>query len=271
MTSAVSSLRKAWEALGAELDLWTAEGLTARFWWRDDDAVDVTPELEQLLAIQRAAAVPLTLAIVPGQATRALADRLETLPGITVAQHGLAHINHAPPHEKKSEFPGARVLTARLEDLHRGREIMKDLFPRQALQMLVPPWNRLSPDALEHLPSLGFFALSSFQLRQRYWAAPGLIQLNAHIDPVDWHGGHSDAGPITALATAVRTLIALRSGAAPQQTLGLLTHHLRHDIAGWDFVSRFLDYVTRHRAARWVGLDEALAFGRPAADVMPRS
>ena len=39
--------RDPWLELNAELDRWHKAGKTARFWLRDDDAVEPTPELER--------------------------------------------------------------------------------------------------------------------------------------------------------------------------------------------------------------------------------
>lgn len=271
MTSGLPSLRVAWKALANELDHWAAEGRKAWFWWRDDDAAHITPALERLLAVQRSAAVPLTLAVIPRQAVQALADCLNTWPAVIAVQHGFAHTNNAVSGEKKGEFPPSRPLDARLADLRSGQAIMQRLFPQQHRHVLVPPWNRLPPDMVEHLPILGFSALSGFQLRQRYWAADGLVQCNTHIDPVDWQGNDSIAGCNSGLAAAVRGLQAMRHGVAPQQALGLLTHHLRHDGVHWDFIAEFLDRVLSHSAAGWLNLEDALDLGFPGAAVTPAS
>ena len=265
------SLRSDWETLNRELDRWAESGRTAWFWWRDDDAADVTPALDRLLALHRTTAVPLTIAVVPRQASQALAERLDAEPAVTAAQHGFAHVNHSAPAEKKCEFPGSRAKESCLQDLRSGQMIMRRLFPQQSRQILVPPWNRLPAELTGHLPHLGFTALSQFQLRQRHQAAPGLVQINTHIDPVDWKGQDSLTGCRMALASALRCLQAMRLGAAPQQPLGLLTHHLRHDAVGWDFVAAFLSGVQEHPASGWLDLAASLDIGAPRGAVMPPS
>ena len=42
-----------WDDLAEELDSWHGSGRCAAFWWRDDDAVRVTPALERLLALSK--------------------------------------------------------------------------------------------------------------------------------------------------------------------------------------------------------------------------
>ncbi len=55
-----------WDQLRAELDLWQSEDRIATAWWRDDDAVSVTPALETLLRFEQDYKVPLALAVIPG-------------------------------------------------------------------------------------------------------------------------------------------------------------------------------------------------------------
>jgi len=55
-----------WGALEAELDIWQSAGRSASFWWRDDDAIAATPELDRLLALAQDA--PIGLAVIPAQA-----------------------------------------------------------------------------------------------------------------------------------------------------------------------------------------------------------
>jgi len=257
----LASLRDEWTALEAELDLWAEAGRVASFWWRDDDATDVTPPLERLLRLKDSTRTPLTLAVIPGLATEALASRLDGSPGLTVVQHGFAHRNHAPAGEKKCEFPASRPLQQRIDDLRAGEKSLGTLFPRR-LRVLVPPWNRIA-DMAGDLATMGFIALSGFGLRRHPFAAPGLIQLNTHIDPVDWRGGDVTSGCRTALKQAVLCLQRQRGDVALQQPLGLLTHHLRHDDTGWDFIAAFVELIGRHPGAEWTGLERALKIGLP--------
>jgi len=148
---------------------------------------------------------------------------------------------------------------------------MRRLFPRQSRHILIPPWNRFPAELTGHLLPLGFTVLSGFQLRRQYWAAEGVVQLNTHIDPVDWKGQDSVAGCKTALAAAQRCLQVMRLGAAPQQTLGLLTHHLRHDSAGWDFIVEFLARVLEHPGSGWRDLESSLDIGSLDRNVTPTS
>src|SRR5262249_22117620 len=75
-----------WQAFDDEVARWRDAGRRARLWWRDDDAADVSAALDRLLELQRQTAVPLALAVVPAQATDALAERLAGMPAIDVLQ-----------------------------------------------------------------------------------------------------------------------------------------------------------------------------------------
>lgn len=259
-----------WQALTDELDRWGAEGRTACFWWRDDDATAATPALDRLLALHHASGVPLALAIIPAQAEPGLAGRLRPERGIVALQHGYAHHNHALPPEKKSEFPDKRSLGERLEDMRAGQARLRGLLdPGQLLPVFVPPWNRLAPDCLPAMPALGYAAVSAFQARDSYWAAPNLAALNTHIDPIDWHGAENAAAAERALAVACAHLHAMRAGRQPLQPLGLLTHHLRHDETIWAFAATFLSRTASHPAVRWLDVRAALEIGAAGGAAAP--
>lgn len=253
-----------WSVLATELDHWAAEGRTAAFWWRDDDAADQTPALEQLLDLQAGANVPLALAVIPARATPGLAARLKPGTEIVALQHGYAHQNHAPSGAKKTEFGRDRAGKAVLSDIVAGKTRMQELFGPLFQPVFVPPWNRLDAVHLECLAAAGFVAVSGFQPRQNYWASTGLAALNTHFDPVPWRGGTDLSGVRTAVTRTVLLLADMRLGAAPLQPIGLLTHHLQQPPVAWRAVEQLLTLVSEHPAGRWVGVIEALAVGRPA-------
>src|SRR5260221_8193536 len=105
-----------WGDLIDELDRWAPLARAARFWWRDDDAVRPTPQLDRLLGL--ADDVPIGLAVIPAVVEPKLAERLFGLDGVVGLQHGSRHTNHAR-HGKKSEYPPTRnsaEVTAELAD-----------------------------------------------------------------------------------------------------------------------------------------------------------
>ncbi len=114
------------------------------------------------------------------------------------------------------------------------------------LPVFVPPWNRIDPALAERLGSLGYIALSTFTPREGRLVAPGLVQINTHLDPINWRGG----GGLLPADQLIHQLVVLlrdrREGRTDaEEPLGLLTHHLVHDAAIWGFtescLARLLD------------------------------
>ena len=243
-----------WAALSDELDAWAAAaGRRATFWWRDDDATEPGPALDRLLSLSARHAAPVALAVIPEMAGRSLSGRLSGEPSrVVVLQHGWAHRNHAPATEKRQELGGHRPETAVLDELDKGREKLEALFGRRFRPILVPPWNRIAPSILGRLGEAGLSGSSCFGPRPV--GSGGIV--NTHVDIVDWRGGRGFAGESACLETARRHLAARRAGEVdPDEPTGLLTHHLDHDEAGWDFIDVFLAVTRHHAGAAWPSPD----------------
>jgi hypothetical protein len=231
-----------WTALEDEVARWRDSGRRVDLWWRDDDAVEATPSLDRLLGLQREAAMPLALAVVPAQARPELAARLADESGVDVLQHGYAHVNHAAAGEKKIELGAERPAMLVLGDLGTGWMALERLFGRRALPILVPPWNRLAPALVPTLPEIGFRGLSSFGARARAQPVRGLIQVNTHVDLIDWKGGRGFVGEDAALAQLLASLTRARTGT--NEPIGMLSHHLAMDEPAWDFLKSFWGRVS---------------------------
>ena len=228
-----------WSPLARELARWRAEGRALPLWWRDDDAVAPTPALEQLMALSDRLGLPLHLAVIPEPATEALADICRGLLGVVPMVHGWAHANHAAQGQKKAEFGAPREGQAK--EAAAGLARLRALFDDDLLAVFVPPWNRLDAALLPALAGMGFAGISTFTPRAARLEAPGLVQINAHVDPIDWRGGGGLLPEDALLARITETLAARRTGATDAtEPLGLLTHHLVHDAALWDFTARFI-------------------------------
>ena len=242
-----------WDAFAAELDAWGTAGLVAEFWWRDDDAAAATPALDRLLALRRAAAVPLALAVIPARADATLAAALAGETGIDILQHGFAHANHRPEGAKKAELGADRPLWDIVREIADGRGRLDTLFGDGAgCEVMVPPWNRIAPEVAALLPGLGFAGLSTFHARAAAEAAPGVAAVNTHVDFIDWRNTRGFAGDDACLGAAVAHLAAKRTGVADAaEPTGLLSHHLAHDAGCWAFAERFFAATSAHPAARW--------------------
>ena len=213
-------------------------------WWRDDDATEPSPALDRLLALTASVGAPLTVAAIPAQATEALARRLAPEPAVSVAVHGWAHANHAPPHEKTAEFGPHRPLRERVGQAERGLRLVGETFGKRALAVFVPPWNRLAPDMPDALARLDYRGVSVYGERMPRRAP--LPRFDAHIDPIDWRGTRSAVDP-------ARLAMHLRGLLEEDAPIGLMTHHLAHDEPVWNMVGSLVAHLTA-RGARWAAL-----------------
>ena len=249
--------QQAWSWLDSELDRWREAGLVAEFWWRDDDAVSPSAELERLLELSARLELPLALAVIPAALKPGLAPRLRDESRVSVLQHGYAHRNNAAAGELKLEIGGERPPARLLQDLRRGRAILDDGFGETFIPVLVPPWNRVDAGLFESLPPIGIRGISTTKARPQEFAAPGLRQANTHLDPIGWRHGGGFLGHYPAVAVLIQHLLARRLGYRDRgEPTGILTHHLVQNPATWSFVEDLLARIKRHDAARVVGAAE---------------
>ncbi len=236
-----------WQALQQELEHWAAP---ATFWWRDDDAIAPGPALDRLIDITQRHDIDLSLAVIPALCTEALARRLAHEPRVWVLQHGYDHSPHAGPGERKRELGGPRPRAEILQQLKAGQQRLQQLFGTQALDILVPPWNRIDADLLPLLPALGYERLSVLGPRQPEPA--GVAQINVHIDIIDWRERRF-AGTDQVLGPIIANLQARRLGQVDaREPCGLMTHHLDHDAACWAFLEQLTDVLTASGQVEWI-------------------
>lgn len=248
----------AWDDLTTELDRWSDRGSVATFWWRDDDAVHYTPALHRLYELSGEYNIPLTLAVIPRAAHEGLCAGDDRPEHLRLIQHGYAHINHAPDHEKKSEFGQHRQADAVADDLSSGFSRIKD-FP-QFIPAFVPPWNRIAPEHIQALVNSGLQGLSTFSPRQHREPVRGLIQANAHADIINWRGTRGFAGHDFVCSQISEHLIARRVQKCDfEEPTGILTHHLVHDDTCWDFLGTLFELLNGHTVVRWLDGSEVFA------------
>lgn len=240
-----------WRRFQDELARRRDAGRPARFWWRDDDAGAVLPGLKKLFSLSKASAVPLALAVVPGAAEPELFGLLHE--GVSVLQHGTDHRNRAAAGEKKTEYPAAEPLDAAAARLSDGFGRLRAFAGARFFPVLAPPWNRLRKDLLGKLPAIGIRGVSLYGPRAAPEPAPGLRQVNTHVDIVAWRQGKRFIGEDEAIGLALKTL-------AVEEPVGWLTHHAVHDDAGWDFLEKLFALA----GPRWLSAPEAFSYTAPA-------
>lgn len=240
--------------IGQRLDAVAADDRTVAFWWRDDDAVAPSAQLDRLLALADVHSVPLALAVIPAEAERALGDRLEPTGDVVVLQHGWAHTNHAENGQKPSELGNDRPMGTVLDGLSRGHQRLSRMFGSRFVPVLVPPWNRIADEVAARRIETGLPGLSCFMSLDT-----ADHRLDTHVDPIAWRGDRGFIG-WQAAADAIATECDRR--AASPTPIGILTHHLMQDEATWSFLDTFLGVAASHPAARWPHPADAFGFGQ---------
>ena len=265
-----------WRLLERELDAWKALGRRATLWWRDDDACRDSPSLQALLELARRHRVPVAVAAIAATADATLADAIARSDEATIVQHGYAHANHAPAGERSAELGAHRSLRVRREELERGRERLARAFGGRFVPVLVPPWNRIAADIVPGLPAIGFHGLSCFGPRPCAFAAPRLVQVNAHVDLIAWRRDRQFIGADAAIERLASRLAARRSRETdPDEPTGVLTHHLEMGSDALKFLAELMLRTRDHGAAAWLDVRDAFAAANssraPAALTSDRS
>ncbi len=259
----------AWRSLHDEIARWRDAGRSVEFWWRDDDASRRTPALSRLFDLAADADVPLALAIVPECAEHGLLEGV--VQGVAALQHGVDHRNRAETDGKKTEFPLGESVDAALARLAAGRAQLESVVGRRALPVLAPPWNRLSAALVPRLAAAGYRGLSTYGARKPAEPAPGLVQVNTHVDVIDWKGGRRFGGEDYVLGQAIRHLASRRAGQIDKseptgwlthheptgwlthhEPTGWLTHHAVHDEAAWNFLARLFEATRGIAGVTWL-------------------
>jgi hypothetical protein len=231
-----------WGDLAAEIQRRSDAGRPVEFWWRDDDASVPNGEVERLLELSRSHRMPLALAVIPQEADAGLYALLHE--HVAVLQHGTDHRNRAAAGEKKTEYPGAEPVAAALARISEGLKKLSSVSG--FIPVLAPPWNRMRKDLFDRLPGIGLRGISTYGAQTRREPAPGLRQVNTHVDIVAWRLGRRFVGEQQALSQAIEWL-------AAEGPIGWLTHHAVHDAAAWDFLERLFTV----RGVRWLSAAEA--------------
>jgi hypothetical protein len=188
-------------------------------YFRDDDAGWDDEALYRLLEVFMVFQVPIALAAIPTAVSARLAAELRMLlavpsPGVSVHQHGFAHVNHETG-RRKCEFGQSRPRDRQCQDLANGKERLQQALGCQLPPIFTPPWNRCTRDTAECLVDLGFTILSRDASAEGF-GIDALHELPVHLD---WSGRHGvGTGPEHWAATIARTI-------AGRHLVGVMLHH----------------------------------------------
>jgi hypothetical protein len=224
-------------------DLLAAREAPVSLWWRDDDAGRDDPRLGRLLDLSVRHKAAVALSVVPAWLDPAAIARVSSAELAIVLQHGISHANHAGEGQRKIEL-GGMAPPAHLADAARaGKERLAAAFPRQFRRVMVPPWNRLSAPVLATLPGAGFTGWSGW--RDAPPDEPRLRRRDTHVDAIDWRGSRR-CRESRELFRELAAQLRLRA----REPLGILTHHLATDEAGFRSLDRFIGVVQDHPKLR---------------------
>jgi hypothetical protein len=238
-----------WSSLRDELDRWAEAGVVASFWWRDDDAISDTRQLDALLDC--AGQTPVALAVIPDLAGHSLAARLERHPTVSVLQHGWRHTNHAKE-GSHSEYPAGRNLDEVAGEFSQGMRLLENLFGARYLPVFVPPWHGFDESYLPLLRQAGLKAISRTRPRT-HATLSGLRVSNVHCVPILWSDPPSFGPDEIYLSKLIDHLEGRRLGLYDAgEPTGVLTHHLVQDARSFEFMANLNALLSQHSAARWL-------------------
>ncbi|MFT5549456.1 MAG: hypothetical protein ACI9CO_001383 [Candidatus Azotimanducaceae bacterium] len=251
------AFNQAWTMLQRELDLWAADGLKASFWWRDDDAISASSQLDQLDQLSQTFKVPVSIAVIPSRLDASLPKFLQSKDNFNVLQHGYSHTSYAAKGIKKIELGGERTLDSIAAELSIGYQILTDAFADQFVPVVVPPWNRIDPKTYEILDTVGLKGISTVRARKISHTASGLLQVNTHLDPISWRHGGGFIGSQISIALLYQHLYLRRTAdRCRDEPTGLLTHHLNQNDVVWSFCKSLFKRLNEHPAVHWLSARE---------------
>jgi hypothetical protein len=271
-----------WEAARRELDCWAIQGLKADFWVRDDDAVEISPQLARLHDLAENYDITIGLAVIPAKLHPSL-PRYMSRDGQRFYPmcHGWRHINYAKGGRRPAEFGRQRPNSELVNDACLAYRAFAGYFGDNGV-VFVPPYGRISKKLVKALPEIGFSGLSGAAgwLERKLshlsdWniriptVAPlswsGVPRLDVQIDPIDWRN-RTAHDPATISQALVRCLRARRNGwLASSLPIGFVTHHLAHNETIWQACDAVLRLVRRHEAVQFLHVGQFFSQNAKAA------
>jgi hypothetical protein len=204
--------------------------------------------------------IPVSLAVIPAELKSSLPQFTRQRDNIVVIQHGYSHCSYAASGAKKIELGGERSTDEIQTELYAGRKRLDRAFGEQFIPVIAPPWNRIEPRTYPALVAAGFSGLSSMWARKSACPFTGLLQVNTHLDPVNWRRDRGFIGDTDAIEQILRHLSARRLERADiAEPSGILTHHLNQNDKVWEFCGTLYEMLNQHPAVQWLSAREIWA------------
>ena len=237
------------QSLKNELDEWSRTETMATIWWRDDDLHQPTAELDLILNTSEITSFKPLLGVIPLLCSQGLSASVKNF-NLRIAVHGLLHVNHNSHLDRKSEFGGARYIEDQKRDVKKAKDALTSLFGDSVLNCFIPPWNRISSELVSYLPDLGFSSISTFGDRKTEYPAPNLLQINTHVDLIDWKKSRKFIGGKSMTTQLTNCLRYKRSKELGHfEPIGLLSHHLKMNKKDWEDFETVCFILKNHTAA----------------------
>ena len=217
-----------------------------QFFFRNDDAGWEDAQLFQLLNLFTQ--TPIDLAVIPKAMSELTAKRLTKIAGISIHQHGYAHVNHEPT-GRKCEFGDRRSRAQQLADIAAGQEKLLDLFGPTVDSIFTPPWNRCTAITADCLREAGFVALSRDVTAARF----DLENLAEIPVAIDWFAKRKQA-PLT--PNEIGQLLA--NAATCGAPIGVMLHHAIMNDAERERLGQLLKLLSSHPQVQCVSMRELI-------------
>ncbi|RTL30735.1 MAG: hypothetical protein EKK49_12960 [Rhodocyclaceae bacterium] len=239
--------------LRAELELWQASGRSCPFWWRDDDLVCASPELNKMALLAAEARVPVLAAVIPAHTDGRLGEDTMGMAELSFCQHGYAHKSHVAAGVPSSEFGNGRQLSEVAREIAEGRQRLQGLFGERFIPVFVPPWNRIAANFIPLLEEYRFLGLSQHR-DEPSLPDSKLITVHCDIEILLWSAASkATCKPTqTLVLELVKRLAKLRTNAMEPEPLGVLTHHRAMKDDAWLFMHTLFAVTAEFSVVRWL-------------------
>lgn len=217
--------------------------------------------LDRLLDLSAARGLPITLAVIPDGSFDGLHQAMSR-PRVSAAQHGTDHRNRGVG--ASSQFSPGAPMDQIVADLSRGLARLSDL--PGMLPCYVPPWNALDPHVEAALVPAGFSAVSASGGER---LCGPLRRLDVHVDILRWKEGPRFRGEASVLRRLTDRFESLRKAGCWREPTGVLTHHLVHDAAAWDFLESASEGCFADPRLAWTDLAAETRADVAVCDLLP--
>lgn len=243
-----------WTSLVEELDKFLELDVLATFWFRDDGAVRLTPQLERFTEVMNG--VPFALSVMPFDASNCLADFVKLHSNISVIQYGRIHNNLEDDNSENRETSVSTNFLELFKEFSDGKFILNHQFGNKYFSIFVPPLGDISVTHLPLLMQAGIPNLS-IQGEQASEKFDDVTISNIHCGPLKCTPPHSFDSLSLYLEQIISHLRNKRLGVARQsEVTGIGTHHLAQSKESLDFLQTLISILKNHKAVKVLNVSQ---------------